>query len=217
MTRKPETEVARSEQVIALLRKAILRGSLQPGEHLSQTQLALDYAISKVPVREALKQLAAEGLLSHDRNRGYFVARLSADEAHQLYRMRRWMESELLASARWPSDAELRRLRALLAEVSVPLTPDNREKWLDALARTRFLIFDLSPQKVLLREAMRLWTLTDRFRALLPADKSPTGETALVEALASRDREQLLSAHRRDRDRIEQLLDDALDMLPPAG
>jgi DNA-binding GntR family transcriptional regulator len=196
------------------IRKAILRGHYHPGQHLSQIRLAEEYDVSKVPIREALKQLDAEGLLLHDHNRGYFVARVSRDEARQLYRMRRWLESELLRSVRWPDSAETVALRAQLAVISVPIERGMRDNWLEALSTLRQMIFELSPEHILLREAMRLWTLTDRFRALLPDSKAATGEGALVDALERQDRVALLAAHDADRTRIELLLDEVLDALP---
>lgn len=205
---------ALSEKMLETIRNAILRGTLYPGEHLSQSNLAERHSVSKVPVREALKQLHTEGLLTHDRNRGYFVSRPSREEARQLYRMRRWLEAELLRTARWPDETELRTLHELQAVIEQPIAHDNREAWLDALSRLRFTIFGLSTEKTVLREAHRLWVLTDRFRALLPAHASPSGERALVDALAARDRDRLLKAHADDRDRIEALLEEALEQLP---
>lgn len=205
---------ALSDRMVELIRKAILRGLLQPGEHLSQTRLAEEYAVSKVPVREALKQLDAEGLLQHDRNRGYFVASVSRTEALQLYKLRRWLEQELLRSAHWPEKQELAEMRACFATVEKPLHGTDREQWMEALSHLRFQIFNLSPEKTLLREAMRLWTLTDRFRALLPADKSASAEGALLDALKKRDRDALLAAHDADRTRIETLVEEALENLP---
>lgn len=206
--------VALSDRMIGMIRNAILRGTLYPGEHLSQSSLADQHSISKVPVREALKQLHAEGLLTHNRNRGYFVSRPSREEARQLYRMRRWLEEELLRTARWPGEKALRQLYAAQAEVEEPITPDTREAWLVALSKLRFMIFDLSTEKTVLREAHRLWMLTDRFRALLPPAASRSGERVLIDALAARDRDWLLTAYNDDRDRIEALLTDALDQLP---
>jgi DNA-binding GntR family transcriptional regulator len=200
--------------MVDTIRSAILRGMLHPGEHLSQNRLAEQHSVSKVPVREALNRLSAEGLVQHDRNRGYFVARPSRSEARQLYRLRRWLESELLRTARWPDEKELANLRKLRDVVLSPVGENKREEWMAAVAEMRFLIFDLSSEKTLLREARRLWMLTDRFRALLPADKSLSGERVLIDALAARDRELLLKAYGEDRQRIEGLLEDALDSLP---
>ncbi|BAK66565.1 putative GntR family transcriptional regulator [Sphingobium sp. SYK-6] len=211
-TAQPES--ALSDRMVQLIRRAIMRGGLQPGAHLSQTGLAEEYSVSKVPVREALKQLHAEGLLQHDRNRGYFVTRLSRGEARQLYKLRRWLEAELLRSARWPNATEIKKLKAYFEIISRPLSPGKREIWLEALTAARELIFSLSPEKILLREAMRLWTLTDRFRALLPDEESATGEKALYDALVMKDRDTLLAAHSADRDRIEHLLEEVFDSLP---
>ena len=83
------------------LRSLIVRGTILPGEHLGQTQLAKRFGRSKVPIREALKLLSTEGFLRHDRNRGYFVAPLEYAEAVQLYKLRRWLEIELLETAEW--------------------------------------------------------------------------------------------------------------------
>lgn len=212
--RKKPAAAALSDKMINTLRTAIQRGRLHPGEHLSQNRIADEHLVSKVPVREALKQLHAEGLLQYDRNRGYFVAKPSRGEARQLYRLRRWIEADLLRTARWPDESELAQLRALQAIVSQPIPADNAEGWMDALAQMRFMIFDLSSEKILLREARRLWSLTDRFRALLPSEKSPSGEGALINALALQDRELVLRLYDEDRARIEALLEEALDALP---
>ena len=208
------SEGALSDQMVELIRRAILRGVLQPGEHLTQTGLAEAYSVSKVPVREALKQLHAEGLLLHDRNRGYFVTRLSRSEARQLYKLRRWLESELLRTARWPNATELKRLKRYFDTLSKPVTAGQRQAWLDTLKAMRELIFGLSPEKILLREAMRLWSLTDRFRSLFPDEESVSGEQTMYDALAAKDRDALLAAHVADRDRIEQLLEETFETLP---
>lgn len=203
-----------ADRMVEIVRDAILRGRMLPGQHLAQTSLAEEHAISKVPVREALKQLHAEGLLEYDRNRGYFVARISRVEAEDLYALRRWIESELLRSARWPTKAELAQLKKRFDLVARPISAASREKWLQALSEGRQLLFGLSPRKTLLREAMRLWTLTDRFRALLPDEASATGEMAMYEALVAKDRDALLEAHAADRDRIEDLLEEMLSAMP---
>ena len=207
----PRLRPSRSTSTADQLRAHILRGLIGPGDHLGQAELAAQFGMSKVPVREALKQLCAEGLLSHDHNRGYFVARLSRDEARQLYTLRRWIEAELLATADWPNAKQLTGLRKLMKAVSQPVTRENREEWLASLAELRHTIFDLSPQKILLREALRLWTLTDRYRSILPAARSAANEQELVEALEAQDRNALLRAYASSRDRIEALLEDALD------
>jgi len=188
------------------LRSMIIRGSLLPGEHLGQTQLAARFGRSKVPIREALKRLAAEGFLRHDRNRGYFVAPLEYPEAAQLYKLRRWVEAELLETARWPTVKEVHGFRRQFDALERIDQTARFNEWALALEDLRYAIFDLSPQKVLLREATRLWMLTDRYRCFFPRDEEESPERALIDALERRDREKLQQDYHGIRDRVEALL-----------
>jgi len=191
------------------LRGLIVRGTLLPGEHLGQTQLAERFGRSKVPIREALKLLATEGFLRHDRNRGYFVAPLDHEEAVQLYKLRRWLEAELLASARWPDDREIAAFRAKFDVLDAIDQRSDYHRWAQALEQLRYAIFDLSPQKVLLREAIRLWTLTDRYRALMPREVGESPERRLLDALQARDRGRLMSDYLAARATVEAALEQA--------
>jgi DNA-binding GntR family transcriptional regulator len=75
---------------------ALLRGELQPGEWIRQDDLAASLGVSKVPVREALQRLAAEGLVSFEANRGSLVRTLTADGAQEIYALRQAIEPMLL-------------------------------------------------------------------------------------------------------------------------
>jgi DNA-binding GntR family transcriptional regulator len=192
------------------LRTMIVRGRLLPGEHLGQSQLADMFGRSKVPIREALKLLATEGFLRHDRNRGYFVPPLEVDEARQLYKLRRWIEHELLATALWPDDQQLADLRGRFEQLDAMDQMRDFATWAEALEKLRYALFDLSPQKLLLHEATRLWRLTDRYRALLPRSMAESPERTLIDALEARDRETLLSSYRAARTAIEAMLEQAM-------
>ncbi|AJP72553.1 GntR family transcriptional regulator [Sphingomonas hengshuiensis] len=194
-------------QVADNLRAMIVRGSLLPGEHLGQTQLAERFGRSKVPIREALKLLATEGFLRHDRNRGYFVSPLEIEEARQLYKLRSWLESELLQTAEWPDDTQLAAFRAQFDAVDAIDQGKEFQRWASSLEQLRYALFDLSPEKLLLREAMRLWRLTDRYRALMPRTMAESPERKLIDALAARDRKALLSGYLAGRAEIESALE----------
>ena len=197
-------------RVASELRAQIVRGTLLPGEHLGQTQLADRFERSKVPIREALKLLATEGFLRHDRNRGYFVAPLELEEARQLYKLRRWLETELLETAEWPNEKTIARLRARFDELDKIDQVQNFDSWAKTLEGLRYSLFDLSPQKVVLREATRLWRLTDRYRTLLPRTMAVSPERKLLDALAAKDRQALLSDYLKARGEIEAALEHAL-------
>jgi DNA-binding GntR family transcriptional regulator len=200
------------------IRDLISRGTLAADVHLGQMQLAERFGVSRVPVREALKLLASEGLILHDLNRGFFVASLSSDEARQLYRMRHLVEAELLSSIQWPTKEQLADLRSRVQELEKLIDEGKRAEWSVRHRDFHRAIFNLSPHKILVREVLRLWTLTDRYRSLLPSQSKSSepsgahsGERALVDALAKRDRKRLMEVFEEDRTRVEEMLLGILD------
>ncbi len=78
------------------LRERILSGELAEGEAIRQEALAEDYAVSRMPVREALKRLDAEGLVQLAANRGATVTRHSLDEIGEIFDLRVLLEVDLL-------------------------------------------------------------------------------------------------------------------------
>lgn len=192
------------------IRELITRGALGPGVHLGQAELASRFKASRVPIREALKLLVSEGLIQHDANRGFFVAAMSTDDAVQLYRVRHLLEHELLSTIKWPGSQELDELRTEAKELDRLLVEGKRSEWANRHREFHRAIFELSDQKVLVREVVRLWTRTDRYRSLLPppspAEGGRSGERALVEALAKRDRKGLLRIFEKHRTYVEAVL-----------
>jgi len=91
--------VVTNESIADSLRADILRGKLKSGQALKQDEIAAQFGISKIPVREALIQLKAEGLVNFYTNRGAFVSELSAAEADEIYVMRIALETAVLARA----------------------------------------------------------------------------------------------------------------------
>jgi DNA-binding GntR family transcriptional regulator len=73
------------ENVTNTMRDAIIRGKLAPGQPLGQEYLANAFGVSRVPIRECLKQLAAEGLVEVEPHKGAIVSRLSLEELDELY------------------------------------------------------------------------------------------------------------------------------------
>ena len=199
------------------LRSMIARGQLAPGMRLGQTELAQQFNASRVPVREALKLLSSEGIIDHDPNRGFFVTRLSRDEAEQLFVLRHMVEDTLLRTVEWPNAEQLEELERRADELETLLDAGDRANWWDRHREFHMLIFDLSPKKTIVREAGRLWTLTDRYRALLPLPRGASEERRVVrkheflEALREQDVEKLLEARRHRRETFEQLLLDTLE------
>src|SRR5262249_26032510 len=85
--------------VLERLRDKILSGELREGEQLRQDAIATEFQISRIPVREALSHLAAEGLITIVANRGAVVSALSPDEIMQLFETRAVLECHMLRCA----------------------------------------------------------------------------------------------------------------------
>lgn len=89
----------RAQFVTNDLRRRILSGEFQGGAQLRQDGLASDYDVSRIPVREALLNLEAEGLVEFIPHRGAFATELSVDTIRELFDLRVLLESYLLERA----------------------------------------------------------------------------------------------------------------------
>lgn|GEM_PF-440665 len=85
-------------RVIEPIRNAILFGQMEAGQRLTETELAEEMGVSRVPVREALHQLEQEGLVISSPHRGTVVASIDEDEVDVLYQLRAELEGFTLRS-----------------------------------------------------------------------------------------------------------------------
>jgi DNA-binding GntR family transcriptional regulator len=116
---RPETAAELSTEVVHdRLRRAILRGELDPMAPISQVRLAATLGVSRTPLREALRMLQREGLVSSEPNRRVRVAELSMTDLEQLYASRVLVEALAvrLTVPRY-TPADLAELRVSLAEM----------------------------------------------------------------------------------------------------
>ena len=202
---KPKRSAALPNDIAQAIRDQITRGVLSPGVHLGQTELAQRFGASRVPIREALKLLTADGVVVHDPNRGFFIANLSSHEARELYRMRHLLEAELLASVQWPNKQQLAEMKEHLARMERLLATGKSAEWVTEHRRFHQMIFALSPFRFIVEEVERLLRLTDRYRSIVqpPATRKAQQERHLLRALATRDRDRLLAGFEEDRAEIE--------------
>jgi DNA-binding GntR family transcriptional regulator len=86
-----------AEQVANVLREAIADGSLADGTTLRQDDLALRFGFSRMPIRDALRQLEAEGIVQIHPTKGAQVARMDATEIREIFALRDLLESQALS------------------------------------------------------------------------------------------------------------------------
>ncbi|MBV9732556.1 MAG: GntR family transcriptional regulator [Verrucomicrobia bacterium] len=119
-----------ADQVANALRLAILNGEFGPGQAVPQEQIAARFGVSRIPVRDAMNQLQAEGLLHIVPSKGSFVANPTPDEICETYEIRILLELEALRLAfrhlsaqslakaeRWLREFELETEPAQLGEI----------------------------------------------------------------------------------------------------
>lgn len=112
------------------LRRRIVDGEFKAGFQLRQDALATEFGVSRIPVREALMQLEAEGLVKILPHRGAIVSELSMEEVQELFGLRALLEPRLLkASAQHLTDVDYERLGQILQEYSSELRAKHVRRW----------------------------------------------------------------------------------------
>jgi DNA-binding GntR family transcriptional regulator len=114
LAQPPLTPRALYQDVAERLRQQIFARELEPGSWIDEQKLAADFGISRTPLREALKVLAAEGLVTMKVRRGAYVTEMSADDVKQIYHLLGLLESDAAGVvARQASAEQIRELRTL--------------------------------------------------------------------------------------------------------
>jgi DNA-binding GntR family transcriptional regulator len=149
-------------RVAATLREEILNGTLAPGERIVQEDLALRFGASRQPVRDALRLLEGDGLVTLKANSGAWVSKLSESECDEAYLVRERLEP-LLLSQSIPNltDAQLARLTQLVTEIE---KTTDIESFL-RLDREFHLLSYAGAQEGMLSEFVeRIWNTTQHYR-----------------------------------------------------
>lgn len=85
-------------RVFEYIREDILNGRYKPGDSLVETKLAEEIGVSRTPIREAIRQLELEGLVTFYPNKGVFVTGITEQDVHDIYTIRSMIEG---LAARW--------------------------------------------------------------------------------------------------------------------
>lgn len=113
--------------ILETLRDRVFNGEYEPGDRLNISDLASQFDVSPVPVREALRNLQSEGLADFVANRGFAVSRLSAAEARELFLLRFPLEFlTAYEASRVATPADIKGLRKRLPEMEAAL---DTERW----------------------------------------------------------------------------------------
>lgn len=159
---EPEAGGAVSTRVAAYLRDAILGGELRPGDRIRQEDVAATFGASRLPVREALRMLEAEGLTEHETNKGARVPRLDQHEVDVIYRMRERLEPLALVES-MPSLVEVDHERLEDVQRQIEENTDL-DRFLELDREFHLLTYSGCTIDPLISMVTRLWNSTQHYR-----------------------------------------------------
>jgi len=153
-----------AEEVADLLRSRILSGRLKAGEPIRQEHVAKELGISRIPLREALSQLAAEGFVTLAAHKGAVVAPLSLAEVEELFELRLMLEDGLLVRAiPRMSEGDFAMLDAIIEESHAP---DGLKRWGELNWRLHEVMYLPADRPVTLKLLKRVHDNIDRYLRL---------------------------------------------------
>ena len=191
MSAAPLAPRALYEEVAERLRQRIFRRELEPGSWIDELKIADEWGISRTPLREALKVLAAEGLVTMKVRRGAYVTEVSGKDLADVYHLLALLEADAAGVvATGADDAALDQLRALHAELEAAV--HDRDRFFAVNERFHLALLRLADNRwreqmvADLRKVMKLNRHHSLFKAGRLAD-SLAEHRAIMDALARRD------------------------------
>lgn len=149
----------KKDLVVEIIREAILSGELKPGERLLQGELAERLDVSPTPIREALRELEAEGILDHSPHKGVRVAEVKPEDVREIYLIRGVLEAlaTRLAVPRFDSST-IQRLDALQAQIEAYIEEGQLRELRKLNYELHMLIYQVAGLSELLRIIRSLWS-----------------------------------------------------------
>jgi DNA-binding GntR family transcriptional regulator len=150
------------QRIAEQLRQAILAGDIAPGEHIRQQEIAARFGVSRLPVREALRILEAEGLTEHETNKGARVCRLDMQELQVVYQIRERLEPLALIQSMPNLDAA--DLAALRAGHDAICANSDLNAFLALDREFHLRSYAGAPTRQITTMVTRLWNSTQHYR-----------------------------------------------------
>ena len=179
------------EDVAELLRQRIFSRELQPGAWIDELAISREYGISRTPLREALKVLAAEGLVTMKMRRGAYVTEVDEKDLRDVYHLLSLLESDAAGVvAAKATDAELKELQGLHQALEKSIS--NRTRFFEINESFHLRLLAIADNRwrdqmvADLRKVMKL----NRHNSLLKAgriEESLAEHRAIMQALSARD------------------------------
>ena len=203
------------DPLVDALYRLIRTGELSPGQRVDQRVISERLEVSRTPLREALRALAMDGILTRTLNAGYAVAKISAAELLQYYSIRAFLEAEVLRALEWPSSSDLDELRKCNDRCRAAADAGALEELLASNMEFHFTIFRWSKLTIMAKEIERIWRVSDPYRALHLSNVDRRSNVAvdhdaMIDAIAAEDADRLIELQDAHRASSRVLLQDML-------
>lgn len=160
--------MTRADEILSTLEGEILSGVLAPGARLEESELAERFACSRTPVREALRQLASEALISMRPRQAATVTALSARKLLEMFQVMAELEGLCARlAARRASPAQIEKLRATQVELSSMAETDQVDAFYEANRHFHELIYEASQNGFLAEQTRSLRNRVSTYRKLV--------------------------------------------------
>lgn len=161
----PIVHKTRTQIVVEVLREKILSGDIAAGQPLRQSALADELNVSRIPVREALLQLEAEGLVKFEAHKGATATLLSTEQVTELFDLRALIESDLLAkSIPNLSEEDIHQAENILQEMDTAYQDEEQvENWSSLNSQFHTCLYSAANRPHTLEVVQGLNTNCDRY------------------------------------------------------
>lgn len=150
------------------LRRRILSGDIKDGEPMRQSALADYLGTSRIPIREALSRLEAEGLVANHPHKGYVVTALSREEIKELFDLRAMLEPELICAAiPKMTEEHFRDAEEILSSFDEGLDNFDVQSWGEMNTQYHLALYRASGRKKSIEIVRSLLVNTDRYTRLV--------------------------------------------------
>ncbi|MBQ6400760.1 MAG: GntR family transcriptional regulator [Firmicutes bacterium] len=200
------------EMVYEELKMQILTGGIVPGTRMMEVDLAEEMGVSRTPIREAIRKLEKEGLVTIEPRRGAYASMISTEDMVEILEVRQDLEglAAYLAASRM-NDKEMKQLNEIAERYNKAVTEGSMKDMIQYDTKFHRLIVDSCSNKILVHMIEQLQELVLRFRYIYydnfrRAENMPEEHRAIIEAIASGDADHARQVADVHIDRLKQLV-----------
>ncbi|PXX56480.1 GntR family transcriptional regulator [Nocardia tenerifensis] len=202
----------RPRVILGELRRVILDGAVPPRTVIPLREVAELFGVSHIPVREALKTLIGEGLVTHEPHGGYTVAQLTAAELREMYIVRETLETaSLAAAALHASDEDRAELIAVNEQLQQAIREDDPGAYHRRSRDFHAALTRPSRMFRLLHMLESAWNVTEPVQSMVHISRGDrvrlhTDHASMMDAFLARDVDRLLLVAERHHRRLETVI-----------